>query len=66
MLEKILRSHFAAEDSLRLALLFCAESTTHLNVTDEYFIVNTLFMLVLPVQVKGQYSKNWPAFNSNK
>lgn len=47
MLEEILRSQFATEDSLRLALLFCAESTTLLNVIDEYFSVNTLFALVL-------------------
>lgn len=38
--------------SERLALLCCAESTTLLNVIDEYFSVNTLF--VLPVQVRGQ------------
>lgn len=41
----------------RTLLLFCAESTTLLNVIDEYFSVSTLFMLVLPVQVRGQCSK---------
>ncbi len=63
VLEEILHSRFATEDSLRLALLFCAESKTLLSVTDEYFSVNTLFALVLPVKVRGQCSKNWPAFN---
>lgn len=47
------------------SLLFCVESTALLNVIDEYFSVNILFVLVLPVQVRGQCSKNWPAFNFN-
>lgn len=53
VLGEIVRSQFATEDSLRLALLFCAETTTLLNVTLEYFSVNTLFVLVLPVHVRG-------------
>ncbi len=50
--EEILCSQYATKDSLR-EWLFCAESTTLLDVTDEYFSVNTLFVLVMPVQVRG-------------
>lgn len=45
--EEIVHSQFADEASWRLALCFCAESTTLLNVIDEYFSVNTLLVLVL-------------------
>lgn len=45
--QEIVHSQFADEASWRLALCFCAESTTLLNVIDEYFSVNTLLVLVL-------------------
>lgn len=54
MLEVILRPYFATKGSLRCALLFGAESMTLPNVTDEYFSVNTLFVMDLPFQVRGQ------------
>lgn len=66
MQEEILPSRIAPEDSLRLALLFCAESTTNLHVTacdlHEYFNVNTSF--VLPVQVRSECRQNWLTFSS--
>lgn len=52
--EEALRSQFASE--LRSALLFCVESTTLLSVINEYFSVNTLFVLVFPV--RGRAEKN--------
>lgn len=61
MPEESLGSQFAAEGSLRLALLLGAESTALPDVIDEYFSVNTLF--VLPVGIRGQRGQTWPAFH---
>ena len=48
---------------LEISSLLCAESTTLLNVIDEYFSVNTSLVLVL--KSGGQCSQNWPAFHFN-
>lgn len=57
----ILLSLFSTDESVRLALLVRVECTALLNAIDQYFRADTLFLLVLPVQVRRHCRKHLPA-----